>query len=88
MIVFALTASHLLSRVPPLADLLAGGGTSQGAGAFPLSIPLLEVQVLSCFLSYLSLFFLLSFVLSGFMKFFLLCHNPEVFCHCFGKFSV
>lgn len=67
-----------------MADLLTCGGTSKGAGDFSLSRSLLEEQVPSHLLLIL---FLLSSVLSGFMKFlggffvffFLLCNNPEVF---------
>lgn len=63
-----------------LADLLAAGGTSQGAGAFSSFQPPPGVPVPSCFLSRLS------FVLFGFVKLFLLCHHPEVFCQFSGNF--
>ena len=81
----ALFSSNTLKFLLCPADLLTGGGTSQGTEAFLFSSSLLGVQVLSCFFS---LFFLLSFVLFGFMKFFLLYHNPEVFLSVFSKFSV
>ena len=70
-----------------MADLITGGGTPQGAGAIPLSSSFLGEQVPSCFLSLLFLlfFFVLSYVLSGLIMFFLFYHNLEVFFDSFSQ---
>ena len=79
-----LTASDYLARVRPpfLADLVAGGELPRVQELFLFPAPSLLSRSLSFSFSRV----LLSYVLSGFVLFYLFYHKLEVFCQFFTNF--